>query len=59
MLYKLSMKKLLLSFGLLMLLPALSVQAQKKQVYNDFSRWSLGLNGGNLRFSWRHGIFLR
>ncbi|WP_270430098.1 hypothetical protein [Butyricimonas virosa] len=53
------MKKLLLSFGLLMLLPALSVQAQKKQVYNDFSRWSLGLNGGNLRFSWRHGIFLR
>ncbi len=29
-----------------MLLPALSVQAQKKQVYNDFSRWSLGLNGG-------------
>ena len=46
MLYKLSMKKLLLSFVLLMLLPALSVQAQKKQVYNDFSRWSLGLNGG-------------
>ncbi|WP_278702774.1 OmpA family protein [Butyricimonas virosa] len=40
------MKKLLLSFVLLMLLPALSVQAQKKQVYNDFSRWSLGLNGG-------------
>ena len=29
-----------------MLLFSLSVQAQKKQVYNDFSRWSLGVNGG-------------
>ena len=40
------MKKLLLPFCLLMLLFSLSVQAQKKQVYNDFSRWSLGVNGG-------------
>ena len=40
------MKKLLLSFCLLILLSSLSVQAQKKQVYNDFSRWSLGGNGG-------------
>ena len=40
------MKKLLLSFCLLILLSSLSVQAQKKQVYNDFSRWSLGVNGG-------------
>ena len=40
------MKKLLVSFCLLILLSSLSVQAQKKQVYNDFSRWSLGGNGG-------------
>ena len=40
------MKKLLLPFCLLMLLFSLSVRAQKKQVYNDFSRWSLGVNGG-------------
>ena len=40
------MKKLLLSFCLLILLSSLSVQAQKKQVYNDFSRWSLGGTGG-------------
>ena len=40
------MKKLLLPFCLLMLLFSLPVQAQKKQVYNDFSRWSLGVNGG-------------
>ena len=30
----------------MILLSSLSVQAQKKQVYNDFSRWSLGGNGG-------------
>ena len=40
------MKKLLLPFCLLMLLFSLSVRAQKKQVYDDFSRWSLGVNGG-------------
>ena len=42
----LSMKKLLLSFCFLVLTSFLWAQVQKKQVYNDFSRWSLGLNGG-------------
>ncbi len=40
------MKNLLLSFCFLILLSPLWVQAQKKQVYKDFSRWSLGINGG-------------
>ena len=42
----LSMKKLLLSFCFLVLTSFLWAQVQTKQVYNDFSRWSLGLNGG-------------
>ena len=39
------MRKIILSCCLL-LTSFLMVRGQKKEVYNDFSRWSLGLNGG-------------
>ena len=40
------MRKIILSCCLLLLTSFLMVRGQKKEVYNDFSRWSLGLNGG-------------
>jgi len=40
------MRKLLLAFCFLMTSSFSFAQGQKKQVYNDFSRWSLGVNGG-------------
>ena len=40
------MRKIVFSFCFLMVTSFLVAQNQKKQVYNDFSRWSLGLNGG-------------
>ena len=40
------MRKIVLSFCFLMVTSFLVAQNQTKQVYNDFSRWSLGLNGG-------------
>ena len=40
------MRKIVFSFCFLMVTSFLVAQNQTKQVYNDFSRWSLGLNGG-------------
>jgi len=40
------MRKIVFSFCFLMVTSLLVAQNQKKQAYNDFSRWSLGLNGG-------------
>ena len=40
------MRKLILSFCFLTLSFFLFAQGQKEEIYNDFSRWSLGLNGG-------------
>lgn len=40
------MRKIVLSCCLLMLTSFLTAQQQKKEIYNDFSRWSLGVNGG-------------
>ncbi|MFR7877692.1 MAG: hypothetical protein ACLU4J_15565, partial [Butyricimonas paravirosa] len=40
------MKKLLLSFCFLVLTSFLFAQGQKKEIYKNFSRWSLGVNGG-------------
>ena len=40
------MRKIVFSFCFLMVTSLLAAQDQKKQAYNDFSRWSLGLNGG-------------
>ena len=40
------MRKIVFSFCFLMVTSLLVAQDQKKQAYNDFSRWSLGLNGG-------------
>ena len=40
------MRKIILSCCLLLLTSFLMVRGQKKEVYNDFSRWRLGLNGG-------------
>ncbi|WP_270429669.1 OmpA family protein [Butyricimonas virosa] len=40
------MRKIVFSFCFLMVTSLLVAQNQKKQAYNGFSRWSLGLNGG-------------
>ena len=40
------MRKIVFSFCFLMVTSLLAAQDQKKQAYNDFSRWSLGVNGG-------------
>ena len=40
------MRKIVFSFCFLMVTSLLVAQDQKKQAYNDFSRWSLGVNGG-------------
>ena len=40
------MKRLVLSFYFLLIASLLLAQGQKQEVYRDFSRWSLGVNGG-------------
>ena len=40
------MRKLLFVFSFLIITSFSFAQGQKKQVYSDFSRWSLGVNGG-------------
>ena len=40
------MRKIVFSFCFLMVTSFVVAQGQKKEIYNDFSRWSLGLNGG-------------
>lgn len=41
-----NMRKLLFVFSFLIITSFSFAQGQKKQVYSDFSRWSLGVNGG-------------